>query len=385
VQAITASEGAAVNKPRDPTRADYVFIGWFSAAAGGSLYTWPHTVTANLTMHAHWRAEEDPPAGQYTLTFNTHGGSAIPAITADQGTAVAKPPDPVRADYVFTGWFSAETGGVLYAWPYPLTANATMHARWRAEGESPPAQYTLTFDTHGGSAIPAITADEGTAVSRPAKPAKEDHTFIAWYSTETGGAAYAWPHILTASVTMHAQWQAEEDPSPDQYTLTFDSHGGSPVAAITADQGTNVPEPAAPTRADHTFTGWYSAATGGTLYTWPHTLTAGVTMHARWTVNTTAQGITLTMTDFTAPPADQAGGAVTGGNITLTKPGGTETVTVAGAGTDVTWYIGLVQIGIGSNVTLYADTLSLGTHTLRVTAQYGGVRYSKELTVTVED
>jgi hypothetical protein len=53
--------------------------------------------------------------------------------------------------------------------------------------------------------------------------------------------------------------------------------------------------------------------------------------------------------------------------------------------TQAVWYVGLAQIGIGVSVPLDAADLSLGTHTLRVTAKYNGVRYSKEITVTVEN
>jgi uncharacterized repeat protein (TIGR02543 family) len=46
--------GTVVNKPTDPTRTGYTFTGWFSAAFGGTRYTWPHTLTATVTLHAQW-------------------------------------------------------------------------------------------------------------------------------------------------------------------------------------------------------------------------------------------------------------------------------------------------------------------------------------------
>jgi uncharacterized repeat protein (TIGR02543 family) len=59
-------------------------------------------------------------------------------ITADEGTAVAKPADPTREGYVFTGWYSAASGGILYTWPHALTASVTMHARWETAQAEPP-------------------------------------------------------------------------------------------------------------------------------------------------------------------------------------------------------------------------------------------------------
>jgi uncharacterized repeat protein (TIGR02543 family) len=90
--------------------------------------------------------------------------------------------------------------------------------------------------------------------------------------------------VLFIAATLIFALAACSNPSgTEQYTITFDSQGGSAVDPITADEGAQVPEPApAPTKADFEFAGWHSAASGGTLYTWPHTLTANVTMYARW-------------------------------------------------------------------------------------------------------
>jgi uncharacterized repeat protein (TIGR02543 family) len=112
----------------------------------------------------------------------------------------------------------------------------------------PPVQHTITFDSHGGSAVLPITADEGTAVPKPGDPALDGYTFLGWFNAETGGVLYAWPHSLTESITVHARWQEDSLPPPPQHTITFDSHGGSELSPITANEGTPVAKPADPTR-----------------------------------------------------------------------------------------------------------------------------------------
>jgi uncharacterized repeat protein (TIGR02543 family) len=217
VGAVTQDEGTQIPKPSpDPAKTDYVFLGWFSAETGGAEYTWPHTLTASVTMHAQWQDNSQPPA-QYTITFNTYGGSAVTAIAQNAGTPVPKPdPDPTKDGYVFLGWYSAESGGSMYAWPHTLTASVTMHAQWWDDNDGPPpTQYTVTFDTHGGSQITAVTQNEGTQVSKPdPDPAKDGYVFLGWFSEETGGTGYDWPHTLSANVTMHAQWQDSRPAAP---------------------------------------------------------------------------------------------------------------------------------------------------------------------------
>jgi uncharacterized repeat protein (TIGR02543 family) len=104
---------------------------------------------------------------------------------------------------------------------------------------------------------------------------------------------------------MFAQWTP-------QYTVTFNTNGGSPVAAVTADAGTAVAKPATdPAKSGHTFSGWFTAASGGTAYTWPHTLTGDVTMHAHWTAeHTGAEEKLFTITGSGSGPITRGGSRI---------------------------------------------------------------------------
>lgn len=71
------------------------------------------------------------------------------------------------------------------------------------------------------------------------------------------------------------------------YTVRFDSQGGSAVSAKEAFKGTRITEPAAPTRANHEFGGWYKDA--GLSSAWDFdkdTVTSDLTLYAKWTANT---------------------------------------------------------------------------------------------------
>jgi uncharacterized repeat protein (TIGR02543 family) len=267
--AIEGNLGTKINEPEEPTREDgYTFTGWFDAENGAVKFSWPYTLAGDLTMHAQWRDDTLPPPPQYTISFDSHEGTAVSPVTGDEGKAVTEPAEPERAGYRFLGWFPTANGGAKYDWPHPLSADVTMHAQWIQ-------QHTITFETYGGLPVPkAITGDTGTAVTKPADPKRTGYRFLGWFPTATGGAAYTWDHVLSADVTMHAQWMR-------QYTITFEPHGGLPVpAAVTGDTGAKVKEPAEPKRTGYRFLGWFDG--DGAAYTWDHTLTADVTMHAQW-------------------------------------------------------------------------------------------------------
>jgi uncharacterized repeat protein (TIGR02543 family) len=326
---------------------------------------------------------------KYTLIFDSHGGSAVQAVTANEGTSISKPTDPEKTGYTFLGWFSAETGGTQYIWPYTVNGDTVMHAQWQDDSLPPPIQYTLTFNSHGGSSIPVITANEGTSISKPADPEKTGYTFLGWFSAETGGTQYAWPCTVNGDTVMHAQWQDNSLPPPVQYTLTFNSHGGSSIPVITRDAGTSIAKPSDSSRTGYTFLGWYSEAEGGTLYDWPHILTANVTVHAQWQENTHASTTGIT---FGGGPAAEYLGNLGNPAASITWGQGSElnaAVDTAASmwanGAAFAWYLdGVILSGeTSAAITINAMDYLPGTHTLAVKVTQNGESYSKTVVFTI--
>ena len=211
-------------KPDDPTREGHYFLGWYKDSACTQPWDFRDWVTEDMTLYAGWRILN------YTITFNTAGGSAIDPITQDYGTTINAPAAPTKTGYTFIGWDKT----------IPATMPAgdmTITAQWSIN------QYTLSFDTAGGSAIDPITQDYGTTINAPADPTKTGYTFTGWDKTI--------PATMPAGdMTITAQW------SINQYTLSFDTAGGSAIDPITQDYGTTINAPAAPTKTGYTFIGW---------------------------------------------------------------------------------------------------------------------------------
>lgn len=64
-----------------PTRTDYTFDGWYTAATGGTKVTSSSTVSSNVTLYAHWTKvpEEDVyNLGEETYSFDNYGDSSSP-------------------------------------------------------------------------------------------------------------------------------------------------------------------------------------------------------------------------------------------------------------------------------------------------------------------
>ena len=111
--------------------------------------------------------------GAYTVTFQSEGGSEV-ASQIRANTPAARPADPTKEGYTFIGWYNGES-----EWDFetPVTAVLTLTAKWQIN------RYTITFDTAGGSEVPSITQDYGTAITPPAAPTRTGYTFAGWDKT----------------------------------------------------------------------------------------------------------------------------------------------------------------------------------------------------------
>ena len=233
---ITQDYGTEITAPDNPTRKGYTFKGWDKEI--------PETMPAeNMTVKAQWEIN------QYTITFDTNGGSEIAPITQDYGTKITTPDNPTRKGYTFKGW-DKEIPETMPA------ENITVKAQWEIN------QYTIAFDTNGGSEIAPITQDYGTEITAPDNPTRKGYTFKGW-DREI-------PETMPAeNITVKAQWEI------NQYTITFDTNGGSEIAPITQDYGTKITAPDNPTRKGYTFRGWDKEI--------PKTMPAeNITITARW-------------------------------------------------------------------------------------------------------
>ena len=127
VKAQTVRRGGTVSKPTDPTRAGYLFGGWYQ---GDAKYDFSTPVSADLTLSAHWRAY--PSAKVFTVSFDTAGGSKVASQKVEDGAKASRPVDPTRSGYSFDGWYK---GGSKYDFSTPVTADVTLTARWKAVSE----------------------------------------------------------------------------------------------------------------------------------------------------------------------------------------------------------------------------------------------------------
>ncbi len=299
--------GATLPTADDMTYTGHTFKGWYDneGLTGDPVTAIGGTEMGNKEYWAKWEIN------QYTITFDTAGGSAIAPITKDYGTAITAPADPTREGYTFAGWDTAI--------PATMPAhNMTITAQWTVN------QYTITFDTDGGSEVAPITQDYGSAITAPAAPTREGYTFTGWDKTI--------PATMPAGdMTITAQWTV------NQYTITYDLDGGTAEGnPDTYTVETDAFTLKNPTRPGYTFTGWSGTGLTGEdnlTVTIPKGSTGNRSYTAHWSLNT--YSITYDLNGGTAS-GNPTSYTVESATITLNQPTKTGYTFTGWSGTDLT-------------------------------------------------
>ena len=249
--AFTAPASDGLTRPDGNTDSYFMWLD-----GNGNSYEPGGSVPADVTeLTVQWTAPT------YAVTLNTNGGTInngnVTGYTYGVGATLPAADDMTYTGHTFKGWYDNEnlTGSPVTAIGGAETGNKEYWAKWEIN------QYTVTVKPENGKADITITQDYGTPITAPTLT-REGYTFKGWDKEI--------PETMPAdNITVKAQWEI------NQYTIAFDTNGGSEIAPITQDYGTEITAPADPTRKGYTFKGWDKEI--------PETMPAeNITITARW-------------------------------------------------------------------------------------------------------
>jgi uncharacterized repeat protein (TIGR02543 family) len=267
VSSQSIQSGNTISQPADPTKAGYLFAGWYQDSALKTAWNFStDKVSSATTLYAKWKEND------HIISFESNGGSAVDSITVMDGQLLSAPTNPEKTGYYFNGWFTDTELQNPFNFTKAVTADATLYAAWEAK------TYTITFNSNGGSTIDSVKAAYGTAASKPADPTYDGHVFKGWFTDTVLTSAYDFSTLVTGDKTLYAKWVNSS------YTVSFQSNGGSSVADETVALDALVTAPADPTKDNYNFVGWYKDSTLNTPWNFASdTIDADVTLYAKWT------------------------------------------------------------------------------------------------------
>ncbi|KAI0985766.1 hypothetical protein GJ496_006357 [Pomphorhynchus laevis] len=225
------------------------------------------------------------------VSYESNGGTAVSSEKVEVDKLVTKPTDPVKAGHTFVGWY--KDANLQNEWDFDndkMPDNPiTLYAKWSQNF------YQIKFDSNTGiGTMPDVNVNQGDtlALTRPSFT-KEGYRFKNWNTKADGtGTSYqigdlfnptTVSRMLVKDITLYAQW------SVDKFDVSYDSNGGTAVNPDIVEFDTLVTKPTNPTRAGHTFIGWYTE--DGLINEWDFALNKmpakDITLYAKWSVNRT--------------------------------------------------------------------------------------------------
>lgn len=187
-----------------PTRADYTFAGWWTAATGGTQIASSTIVTqtSDHVIYAHWTLV---PVTS-TLVFNAAGGTVSPdSMQITSGTAYGTLPTPTRAGCTFAGWYTEMSGGSLVTSSTVAgTDDVVVYARWSVSA------CVVIFDGNGGTPSEASRSYlTGFAYGSLPSAARSGRAFAGWWTESDGGTRVTAATAASAG-TLYAHWSERQ-------------------------------------------------------------------------------------------------------------------------------------------------------------------------------
>ncbi|MDR1134920.1 MAG: InlB B-repeat-containing protein [Clostridiales Family XIII bacterium] len=189
---------------------------WMAAYTNAVTWEWLYS---QVREDAVGTANIIAPSPTYIITLDPNNGAASTSSTTGADGKLASLPEPTRINYRFNGWFTAATGGTQITTSHVFGGDTVIYAQWTYTGSSSSSgsgggggggmsatTYRVSFDSQGGSDVAAQTVTSGLTATKPTDPTRENYTFGGWYTDAAGTTAYSFSTPVTAAVTLYAKW-----------------------------------------------------------------------------------------------------------------------------------------------------------------------------------
>lgn len=186
------------------TRNGYKFLGWFTSLTGGTRVSSNTIVTSDATYYAHWQKYFD-------IRFSSNSGTIFRTVVP--GDMLGDLPTPSRSDYIFSGWYTSESGGYKISSSTVPQSDTTYYARWTKI-----VRCSLEFWIYdygwglwgciGSSNQPIVGTRLGDCLIWPGNGITQPgHAFIGWFTEKEGGTQVDENTIITGDKIYYAHFR----------------------------------------------------------------------------------------------------------------------------------------------------------------------------------
>ncbi len=156
---------------------------------------------------------------EFTITFDTQGGSEVKPITIAEGATITLPRNPTKEGYIFDGWYLSDEFIEAFNATQTISSNITVYAKWIEDNgqEEPPVEktYSITFMVDGAT-YNTLNISEGGVITLPENPEKKCCLFDGWYIDEDLLEQFNATQDISQDIVVYAKWS-------DNHTVVEDS------------------------------------------------------------------------------------------------------------------------------------------------------------------
>ena len=227
---------------------------------------------------------------KYTITFDSTGGSLVLDQTVFKKSKALKPADPTKEGYMFIEW---QYNNKPYDFNMVVTSDLILKAVWKELKENTEL-FTVEFDSTGGSLISKQIIEKGEKATKPENPIKKNYKFIEWTKDDK---LFDFEEEITENIKLIAKWekliekeekttqtsnQQPKEENKKEYTVTFNSNGGSEISNQVVTENDTILKPDNPTKTGYKFNDWLL---DNDSYNFNNPVNSNITLIASWIPN----------------------------------------------------------------------------------------------------
>ena len=208
-----------------------------------------------------------------TVKFDSDGGTEVEPQRIKKGGTITIP-ESTKEGFILDGWYLEEQKVTASTF---IFTDTTLKAKWTTKA---PTEFTVTFDSKGGSQVEPIKVECNKELTLPKAPTKEGYTFVSWID-KNDTPILDEALLACEDITLYANWENKED-AKKYYTVKFDSKGGSNINSIQVECNTKLKLPTTkPTKTGYEFISWYDK-NGKTILDGALLSCEDITLYADW-------------------------------------------------------------------------------------------------------
>ena len=140
-------------------------------------------------------------SGLYTVSFETNGGSEIESFRTDK---ITSSPKTQKEGEDFAGWYTSSRFVEEVTFPFELSGNITLYAKWEEHIEP----YSVFFDSNGGTEVETFY---GSVILETPASSKKGYCLEGWYLDQDFQNPVIFPFAPKDDCTLYAKWTERSD------------------------------------------------------------------------------------------------------------------------------------------------------------------------------